>query len=255
MRNVAAIAFALLAAAALAAAPSRGQEIHVLAYLNEPFFFTGADGKPAGLEYEILEFYARGAGRKLRISTSTDFPELLAKIGRGEADVASGTITITPERRERLDFSGSYFPVRLVLVERAGGPATTRLDQLAGATLATIEATTMKKRLAAVPNAKFTYARSQEELLELVASGAARATAVDSALAYPLLPRYPALRMGMALSDPQELGFAVPKGSALAGELSRHIARLKESGIYFRLVEKYLGAEAVKAVAAGRQRP
>ena len=112
----------------------------------------------------------------------------------------------------------------------------------------------MQQRLAAVPNARFVFGRSQEHLLEMVARGEARATAVDSALAYPLLPRFPGLRMGMALSEPQELAFATRKGSPLAGELTRHLARLKESGIYFRLVEKYLGAEAVKAVAAGRQR-
>jgi ABC-type amino acid transport substrate-binding protein len=255
MRNPAALAVAFASTAILFAGPSRGQDLRVLAYLNEPFFYTGPDGQLTGLEHEILEYFARGSERKLRVATIQDFPELLAQIERGEADVGCGTITVTVERQERLGFSSSYFPVRIVLVERAAAEATTRLDQLSGATLATTEGSTMEQRLRAVPDAQLTYAGSQEALLELVSSGAARAAAVDSALAIPLLPRFPGLRLGMPLSEPQELAFIVPKRSPLAAELSRHIARLKESGIYFRLIEKYLGAEGVKAVAAGREQP
>ena len=50
-----------------------------------------------------------------------------------------------------------------------------------------------------------------------------------------------------------DYGFAVHEGSTLAQELSQHIRELKSSGIYFRLLEKYLGTEAVEMVQAARE--
>jgi ABC-type amino acid transport substrate-binding protein len=47
-------------------------------------------------------------------------------------------LTITPQRLEQLDFSESYLPVRVMLVERAGQAAES-LESLAGSRVATNE--------------------------------------------------------------------------------------------------------------------
>src|SRR5687768_18301140 len=44
----------LIAPAALAAAPATAATLRVLAYETPPFFHPGADGKPTGIELEIL---------------------------------------------------------------------------------------------------------------------------------------------------------------------------------------------------------
>jgi hypothetical protein len=45
----------------------------------------------------------------------------------------------------------------------------------------------------------------------------------------------------------------VRNGSTLASELSQHISQLKTAGIYYRLLEEYLGSEAVDMVLAAKE--
>ena len=239
------------AAAATETARS-GQPLKVLAYDTRPFFYR--DGaKPAGLEYEILEYYARAKGRPLQVVWVDDFEQVIGRLARGEGDVAAATLTATPERRQQVDFSARYFPVRVMLVEPRD-QNTTSLADLAGATLATIKGTTYETVMTQVPRAKFVYGVTEDDMLKLIASGKARAAAADSALVLGPLRNYPQLKLGIPLSAEQGLAFAVPKGSPLGDELSKHIAQLKAGQIYYRLLEKHLGAEAAKLAAAGREK-
>ena len=239
------------AAAAPAPAPV-GPPLKVLAYDTRPFFYRDGD-KPAGLEYEILEYYARAKGRPLQVVWVDDFEQVIDRLARGEGDVAAATLTATPERRQQVDFSARYFPVRVMLVEPRD-QNTASLADLAGATLATIKGTTYETVMTQVPRAKFVYGITEDDMLKLIASGKARAAAADSALVLGPLRNYPQLKLGIPLSPEQGLAFAVPKGSPLGDELSKHIAQLKAGQIYYRLLEKHLGAEAAKLAAAGREK-
>jgi ABC-type amino acid transport substrate-binding protein len=232
---------------AAAAAPA----LRVLAYDTRPFFHREG-GNPAGFEYEILAYYARAKGRPLQVVWVADFEQMLTRLLEGEGDVVAATLTATPERARQVDFSAPYFPVRVMLVEPRN-ERTGSLGELAGATVATIRGTTYETVMATIPGAKMVYGITEDDLLQLIAAGKARAAAADSALVLGPLRNYPQLHLGIALSPEQGLAFAVPKGSPLRDELSRHIAQLKAGQIYYRLLEKYFGAEATKLVAAGRE--
>jgi peptidoglycan lytic transglycosylase F len=240
------------APAATARAAAGGPPLKVLAYDTRPYFYRDGD-KPAGLEYEVLEYYARAKGRPLQVVWVDDFSQVLGRLAHGEGDVAAATLTATPERTQQVDFSARYFPVRVMLVEPRD-QHTASLADLAGATLATIKGTTYETVMAQVPRAKFVYGITEDDMLKLIAAGKARAAAADSALVLGPLRNYPQLHLGIPLSPEQGLAFAVPKGSPLGEELSRHIAQLKAGQIYYRLLEKHLGAEAAKLAAAGRQK-
>lgn len=216
----------------------------------EPFFYLD-EGKPAGLEYEILSYFARGMGRELTIEWVEPFEELLPRLERGEGDVAAATLTITPERLERFDFSAPYFPVRTVLVEPRGTKSPS-LESLVGETLVTIPGSVYEKIVSTVPRAKLLRVSSEREMFEHVASGRARALATDSPIAFKYLKLFDSVQMGIPLSDEEFYGFALKRSSPLTAPLSQHIAELKKSGIYFRLLERYFGKEAVEIVKAGR---
>jgi polar amino acid transport system substrate-binding protein len=160
-------------------------------------------------------------------------------------------LTITPERLERVDFSEPYFPVRVMLVERAGQTAKD-LASLSGSTVATIKSSVYEKLLSDIPGVKLVYAGDQNEMFEWVASGKARALATDSPIAFRFLEEFDTLQLGLPLTEEQHFGFALAKGSPLRKALNEHIARLKGSGIYFRLLERYLGAQAVEIVKTGK---
>ncbi|HEV8630137.1 MAG TPA: transporter substrate-binding domain-containing protein [Thermoanaerobaculia bacterium] len=244
------LAVLLLGLAASAALPASPPPLEVLAY-DTPHFFFHQDGKPAGLEFEILQYYAKAKGQTLHVIWVDKFETMLDRLRHGEGEVAAGTFTITPERQQVVSFSAPYMPVRVMLIEPRSR-TTHALADLRGATLATIKGTTYEQLLSAVPDAKLVYGITEDDLLRLVAGGKARAAAADSAIVLGVLTGYPTLKLGIPLTREQGLGFAVSKGSPLAADLSKHIQQLKSGQIYYRLLEKYFGAEAARLVAAGK---
>jgi len=106
--------------------------------------------------------------------------------------------------------------------------------------------------LSRVPGVNFVYAPDEMVALDMLDRSEARATAVDTMIGLVYLSDHPKLHMTLVLSDKQHHGFVVRNGSTLASELSQHISQLKAAGIYFRLLEEYLGSEAVEMVQAAR---
>lgn len=233
------------------AASAYSETLRVLALESERFF-EEQGGEHAGIEAEILEYFAKTRGDDLEVEYVSSFAELLARIERGEADIAAGTITITPERESRLDFSAPYFPVQVVLVERAG-EASSSLDGLEGK-VGAFANTTASDALEAVPGVE--VVQSDDGLagmLEAVASGRWRAAAADSSAVLPVIDAYPSLQVSLYFGEPQDFGFALPKGSPLRGALSEHVTRLRESNVYFRIVTKHMGPRASEIVRAARR--
>lgn len=235
----------------LAPSVSADEPLRVLAYASPPFFYLDND-EPAGLEYEILNYFAEAEDRQLEIHWLDDFPAFTSKLEQGEVDIAAATLTISDKRRQRLDFSESYLPVRVMLVERAGEMSAS-LAALRGSPVATIEGSVYEQLLSEIPGVEVLHAGTQEEMFEWVASGKARALATDSPIAFRILQNYDSLEIGLPLTEEQHFGFAVAKGSPLGQSLSEHIKKLKSSGIYFRLLERYLGARAVEIIQTARQ--
>ncbi len=228
--------------------PSVGQDIKVYARDFEPFFYRDG-GETKGLEYDILSYFSKASGRALDIHWVAQFDELLPAVRDGSADVATGTITITEERAQTVDFSGSYFPVRVAVIEPKSRTSSA-VGDLSGLSISTMAGTTYERILKELPGIELVYGVDEEAIIAMVAAGEAEATLVDTVLGLIYTPRHGNLHMTLPMSELQNYGFAVPKGSALAEELSDHIQKLKTSGIYYRLLEKYLGQEAVDMVRA-----
>jgi ABC-type amino acid transport substrate-binding protein len=239
----------LLLALLVSPAVASAETIRVLAY-DTPHFFHLQDGKPTGLEYDLLAYHAKAAGKKLEIVWCTSFDDILPRLQRGDGDVAAATLTVTRRRQQSVDFSEAYFPVRILLVEPRGA-RTRSLSELSGATLATVKGSSFEEVFAGIPDAHLSFVADQREVLRLVSEGKARAGAIDSAAGL-LLADFPRVTAGIEISEAQRLAFAVPKGSPLGAELSLTIRQLKESGIYFRVLTQHLGAAAAELVKAGK---
>lgn len=246
------VAFALTLSLSATATPQQQAEpLHVLAFSSEPFFYQ-KDGAPAGIELEILQYFAKSREMTLEIEWVSSFPELLERIAAGEGDIASGTITITDERRQTMDFSAPYFPVQVVLVERKG-ESSQRLGDLIGSEVGAFARTTAETALNEA-GAHVVQREGMEGMLEAVAAGDIQAAAGDSSAIIPVLDDYPTLEISLTFGEDQDFGFALPKGSPLTEPLSEHVLRLKESGIYFRLMTEYMGTSAGDIVRAARTR-
>ncbi len=233
------------------AAASVAQPLRVATFEIEPFFYRD-DGQPAGIDYEILEYFAESKGRDLEIYWVDAFPDLFTMLEVGNGDVAAAAITITAERETRVDFSTPYFPTQLRLIERKGAEVE-NLQSLAGAKVGVLAGSIGDKFFTSVPNVKIQTYGGVRELYQALAAAEVRAIASETANAFRLVQEFDSLRIGFPLKEPDQYGFAVRKGSPLRNELNTHLEKLRSSGIYFRLLEKYLGSMAAEVVRAGKK--
>ncbi len=243
------VVFSLLALAF--ASPARTAEtLRVLALESESFFYQ-KDGQLAGIEYDILDYFAKSRGAALQVEWSDSFAGILERVEKGEFDVAAGTITITPERARRIDFSAPYFPVQVILVERMGND-TRSLTDLVGQRVGAFTKTTAEDALRAVPGIIIVNDGTLQDQMNAIVRGEMRAAAADSSAIIPELDNFPNLKVGMALGAESGFGFALPKSSPLTGALSAHVKKLKQSGIFFRLVSTHMGPRASEIVKAAK---
>ena len=99
-----------------------------------------ATGEIVGEEIDIARAAAAKLGRALEV-TIAKFPELLPKVGSGEADLAASGITITEGRRQTVDFSEPYATEGGMFLYRAGEPTPT-IPRAERMRVATIDAST-----------------------------------------------------------------------------------------------------------------
>ncbi len=241
---------AVLFSALALAVPARAETLKVLANESDSFFYR-RDGKLTGIEYDILDYFAKSRNATLQIVWVDTFAALIERIEKGEADLAAGTITITPERARRMDFTASYFPVQVILVERISDDTKSLMD-LAGQRVGAFAKTTAEDALKAVPGILIVNDGTLQDQMRAIERGEMRAAAADSSAIIPELENFPSLKVGMALGAESGFGFALPKNSPLTGPLTEHIKKLKESGIYFRLVSTDMGPRASEIVKAAK---
>jgi polar amino acid transport system substrate-binding protein len=236
---------------ALAFASSAGAEtLRVLALESDSFFYQ-KDGKLTGIEHDILDYFAKSRNATLEVEWVDSFAGMLERVEKGEVDLAAGTITVTPERSRRMDFTASYFPVQVVLVERMSED-TRSLTDLVGRKVGAFTRTTAEDALRAVPGILIVNDGTLQDQMRAIERGEMRAAAADSSAIIPELDNFPSLKVGMALGAESGFAFALPKGSPLTAPLTEHVKKLKQSGIYFRLVTTHMGPRASEIVKAAK---
>ena len=84
----------------------------------EPMSYVGEGGESLGYEVELVALIARELGMELEI-TQGNFNALMPMLISGRADIVSGSISITEERKESIDFATAHYTGGVVLVVRA----------------------------------------------------------------------------------------------------------------------------------------
>src|SRR6056297_3159367 len=117
--------------------------VRVLTTVNRTNFFVD-EGHLVGFEYSLLNAYQQflNKNRKnkgLRVVLEyipVERNELMSKLEQGYGDIAPAGLTITPERKKRVDFTTPYLTnVREVIVTHKDGFTPERLEDLAGQTI------------------------------------------------------------------------------------------------------------------------
>lgn len=210
-----------------------------------PFEFKDASGQITGFDIDIARAVAKDLGVKLNIQ-AVGFGALMPQsVTSGRVDMAMSGITITAERAKVVSFSNPYYRSAQVFIVRGGNPGKFNWpSDVKGKTIGVQANTTgqfvagdlLKPRGAALK----VYDDFAAGLAD-VRAGRIAALVGDAPTVTDLQKRLPGqfARAGKDLAA-EDYGMVFARGSDLATAANKTLARLKASGEYQRLLDKWI---------------
>jgi membrane-bound lytic murein transglycosylase MltF len=116
------------------------RQIRVLVVYSKTFFFLDR-GRQRGISHDLLKEFEKSINKKLKTKTlkvqivfiPVRRDELIPGLVNGLGDIAVANLTITPQRRQHVDFSNPILSgVRELLVTGPSAPPVTGIDDLEG---------------------------------------------------------------------------------------------------------------------------
>ncbi|MGG0595279.1 transporter substrate-binding domain-containing protein [Bacillus sp. 005/A4HT-01/001] len=208
-----------------------------------PFEFEKG-GKTVGIDVDLINAIAKDQDFKVKLE-AMDFSGIIPAMQAGQLDVGMGGMSITDERKKKVDFSDPYFDAGLTVVVKKDSSIKS-IDDLKGKKLAVKNGTTGAKF--ATDNAdKYGYEVVQfndsPSMFQEVSNGNADALIED----YPVIT-YAIAQQDLKLKtvgdrlNGDQYGISVMKGKNqdLLKKINKGLENLKKNGDYDKIIEKYL---------------
>lgn len=248
-RSLMVVSSLLLTSVALAAMVSDVKQKGVLVLGTDPTFapfeFKGTDGKIQGFEIDLAQAVAKDLGVKLEIRP-VGFGALMPQaVTSGRVDMAISAITITPERAKVVSFSDPYYRSAQVFIVKAGNPGKFNWPaEVKGKTIGVQANTTGQYSANDMLKPKGATIKVYDDFaagLADVRAGRIAALIGDAPTVDDLKKRLPGQfdRAGTDLVA-EDYGMVFKKGSDLAAAANKTLARLKASGEYQKLLNKWI---------------
>lgn len=206
---------------------------------NPPYEFI-ENGEVVGFDIDYIKAIGHHLGYEVEIK-NMEFHSLLAALSSGNVDMVVAGMSITPERKERVDFSHPYSVANIAILHR-GADYFPDIDALKGKKIAgqlgsifSIIAQQLASDADTVGNALSSNLLLVEELknkrldaVVLEKSQAEKFVTQHQSLGYFDVPKY-----GTSFA------IAFPKGSKIKGNIDHTIKTLKNNGITEKLEKKW----------------
>ena len=248
--------------------PTTGTPLRVgVTATREPMNFVDASGRVTGHEADIARLLAVKLGRPIEFH-DMPFMALLPALQSGKIDTIITGMTATEERRQRVDFSVSYYQTPMVMLARkpatanratdstspAAGPRLASGADLDGRKIAVLLGSAHEAYATRTyPDATILQFQAMADVVLAVKGGKADAGLNDTDPLRALLKDDPSLGVleGELFSFP--VGAAFNKQQpALRDAFNRFLQDLRRSGVYDEMAERWLeGSDPRKQAIAG----
>jgi len=236
----------------------RGKLIAITGFNAYSYFIY--KGKTMGYEYELLKKLGDRLGVDVEIKISKNIEEMFELLEKGEGDLIAFNLTVTNERKQKIDFTTHLNTTHQVLVQRK--PKNWRkltLDKINDLLIKNpidLEYKTVHVRKGSAYTARLENLSeeiggyidiiedadsvSTEDLIEKVANGEIEFTVSDENVAKLNQAYYSNLDIGTHISFPQKIAWAVKKGSSdFLNELNIWIEEIKKEVDYYVIYDRY----------------
>ncbi len=214
---------------------------------NHPLTYYLYRGTRRGFDYELIQKFAEEQNLFLEIVIPPSFNDMIPYLYEGRGDVIASNLAITPEREQQILFTHPYLEVRQVTVGTVENPPPQSIGDLEDRWVFVRNGTSYEERLREM-QANGIDLRietlegplSEMDPIELVANGERDLTVVDNTIAMLEQQFFPNLEIGVPVSDPQQLAWAVrPNSPELAEALNEFIDRYYRSAFFNILKARY----------------
>ncbi len=221
-------------------------------------------GREVGFEYDMVKAFADKLGLRLEMVIPPRREDLIPWLLQGRGDLIAAGLTDTAQRRQRVDFSPPTMQIQQVLI-MASGTVIHDAKELAGRKI-WVQASSsyatqlqaLNKRLPkAVQIMPIDEDEEFEEIADKVATGKYTLSVLDSNLADFALATRPRLQKGPAISETQNLAWAMRKNSPrLMKALTEFLSRgdYKPRGLMYNIFKRRYFSPATQRKAK-KQRP
>lgn len=225
---------------------------------NPPFppFEDKKDANVVGFDMDLAERIAEQLHRNLVIKTLDEFGSVLPELGAGKIDLAASAITITPERKEVVNFSIPYYStVQAVLATKSSALNNIRTPKdFAGLKVAcqakTTSQTWVEQNLMhdsngapSLDSSHYTLFDDMNYTLQSLRLGQIDVILLDKTAADNFVGSHPDLKIAGTIQTNENYGLAVRQGDPdhLLPVINQVIETMQKNGELQKLQDKWLG--------------
>ncbi|WLP94901.1 transporter substrate-binding domain-containing protein [Psychrobacter sp. M13] len=215
----------------------------------KPFSYTDADGKLIGYEIELIDALCAQMNAECEV-ISQDWDGLIPGLNAQKFDAAIAGMSITPERKEVVEFSDPYFYSGIILIGKKGDNVS--VDDLKSQPIASQRATVSAQYLQDEhSDADIKLYDTQDNAYLDLTSGRVRAMMSDKVTGIDWLKTAAGKEYevkGEEIStDDDAMGIAFRKGDPLVAKFNTALAELKSNGSYDQITGSYFGTSTTAA--------
>ena len=213
----------------------------MLTYPHSRFFFYDQEGKPTGLDYDILFLFARTLDVELEVRTMETWRELIPQLLREKGDMIGAGLTVIDNHSQKINFSEGYFPTRVVLVTDSANKHIDSIKDIEGKIITAGANTSGYRALKMLTNIQIdTQFSNPNKILKAVSEGNILIAAIDlpEAIIGQLL--YPNIKIIDHVTELRQYGYGMQKEKKeLMKKLDVFLAEIKQNGTYEEIYNKY----------------
>ncbi len=218
-----------------------------------PMGYTGNNGEPAGYEVELVLKIANELDMGVSIDI-TNFASLINFVSTDMADVASGCVSITEEREEKIDFPAvSHYIGGAVLVCKKDDVLTDKpfikKEDFEGETIGMVQGSSLGRLIGNVIDG-ITF-KEYDDIAGQIAAltrGDVSGLAMDMPIAQHIVAGNPDLAQFPETLVDDEYGMIFEKGGKYSEEFSKIIEEFYKDGTIDKLKEKWFSGDEEKLV-------
>lgn len=210
-----------------------------------PFDTTDEDGELSGFDVDMVNAIAKDQGFKVEWK-NMEFDGLIPALDSGNADIIASGLSITSERKEKVDFSDSYYDSGLTIAVAKDNKTIASVDDFDATTVVGVQIGTSgaKKAEALKKEGKIKEVKTYNGLdvtFQDLQNGTVDAVINDLPVTKSYIKKQPdAIKIVGETMDAESYGIAVKKGnSELIKKINEGLKNIKEDGTYDKLYKKW----------------